>query len=69
MTPHTSVLEHRGIKLILTWKLHPYRIAFIVLEAAVHAPRGENYHCSYCVCMVAMGDTHRNMYTNNSKGK
>lgn len=38
---HSWVIEHREIKLILTWKLHPFWLAFMVLEGAMNAIKGE----------------------------
>lgn len=38
-TPHTWVIEYREIKQVLTWKLHLYWLAFIVLEASMHVTR------------------------------
>lgn len=46
--PHYQVREHREIKLVLTWKLCSYWVAFIVLEGAVHTNEEEN-HQSYLV--------------------
>lgn len=40
-TPHTSLLEQRESKLAFSWKLHPYWLAFIVLEGTMHAIGGE----------------------------
>lgn len=39
---HTSVLEQGEIKLVLSWKLHPYQLAFLALDGATTiAARGE----------------------------
>lgn len=39
--------EHRKIKLIFTWNLHPYWLAFTVLEGSMQLPRGENNNHFY----------------------
>lgn len=40
---HTGVLEPWEIKLVLTWKLHPYWVAFILTEGVEQATRGRNH--------------------------
>ena len=39
--PHTQVIKHGEIKLVLTWKLRPYRLPYIVLAGTTQAARGE----------------------------
>ena len=39
---HTYIYAYiEYIKLIITWKLHPYRLAFIVLEGSRKSKKGE----------------------------
>ena len=38
---HQSI-DHGEIKLVFTWKLHPYWIAFFLLAGAMPAVGGEN---------------------------
>lgn len=45
-TPHTRVIEHEDIKVVLTWKLHPYWVAFIVLKGTVQLPEEKTSHQS-----------------------
>lgn len=40
-TPSTWVRDHADIKQVLYWKLHPYWLAFILQEHAIHATGGE----------------------------
>ena len=40
-TPHTQVIEHEDIKLLLTWKLHTHWLTFIVLAGAAQDTRSE----------------------------
>lgn len=40
-TPSTWVRDHADIKQVLTWKLHPYWLAFILQEHVIHATGGE----------------------------
>lgn len=46
-TPNTYVTEHEEIKLVLIWKFHPYRPAFVLLEGAVHTLERKNNYQSY----------------------
>lgn len=41
--PHILATEHGEMKLVLTWKLDPYWVAFRVLEGAMHTTEEEKY--------------------------
>lgn len=41
-TSNSGVTEQEEIKLILTWKLHPYWLGLMMLEAGLKTTRKEN---------------------------
>lgn len=45
--PHTGVPKHRGTKLVLILKLHPYGLSFIMLESTISATEGEKESSIY----------------------
>lgn len=46
-TPHSWVIRHGDIELVLTWKLHAHWLAFTLLEGAIRATKGESDHQPY----------------------
>lgn len=41
--PHILAIEQGQMKLVLTWKLDPYWVAFTMLEGAMHTTEEEKY--------------------------
>ena len=49
-TPLTQVTGHVDIKLVLTWKLYPCWLAFIVLEGSMCIARGSSLTVFLPIC-------------------
>lgn len=60
--PHSWIIEREDLKLVLSWKLDPYRPSFIVLDGAVHTTRGGR-QSSFSLSVNPMN------YSNNWPGK
>lgn len=62
-TSQTGVIEHGQIKLVLTWKPHPFQVAFRVLENALSMlPEQKSNYQSYPAMTPA---SHNNNWQDN----
>ena len=62
--PHTLFIEHGGLKLVLSWKLHPYWLPFVVLQDAIDTAAGEEKSSvlTYATIVSYNIDSHRMIY-------
>lgn len=58
--PHTLVIEHGEIKLVLSWKLHPYWLHFVILQDAIDPATGEekSSDLTYATLVSYNNDSH-----------